>query len=169
MSVMLPAEVDPDLNKRFLEQLNRRAIDQGFQACADGKIAPRGDKHDNLRFPSGLKNVVYHFRISRDCAPYVSVSIYDARDRPRNRVWFEELSRSRGAIEDTLGTPLEWEYEPSKNLGAYIRYQLDADGSPANPAEWSRLQDAMIDAVRRLYEAVQPHLDAMPAELRQPT
>jgi hypothetical protein len=166
---MPKTKADPDLNFRFWEQLQRRAMAQGFAAGTDAKIAPRGDRHDNLRFGAGQGNVLYHYRLPPDGRPHVQVSIYDSSpDRSRNAKWFEQLLRSREAIERGFGAKLEWEYEPEDNLGAYVRHHLDGYGSLPSPPEWARLQDAMIEAMRRLYAAVQPYLDAMPREIRQP-
>jgi len=86
-----------------------------------------------------------------------------ALERSDGDTIYASLSRSRAAIEQAFGAPLEWRHEPftlTRRSTLYeIAYRI---ASPAlrdlPPTQWPDLQAQMIDAMMRLERAVYPHL-----------
>ena len=89
-----------------------------------------------------------------------SVGLYiDGGNENENDEIFHALKEVKGKIEEAFGEPLEW--LPLDNRRACRIVKLLSLGGYRNDAEdWARIQDAMIDAMIRLNDALEPHIEA---------
>ena len=86
------------------------------------------------------------------------VELYiDTPDTDTNKRIFETLLHQKDAIEAAFGAPLEWHYLEGRKASR-IHYNITDKGGLSDRDSWSALQDAMIDAMKRLYNALDPHV-----------
>jgi hypothetical protein len=86
-----------------------------------------------------------------------------ALERSDSDTIYASLSRSRVAIEEAFGAPLEWRHEPFTRTRRSTLYEVAYRiRSPAlrdlPPTHWPDLHAQMIDAMVRLERAIYPHL-----------
>jgi hypothetical protein len=92
-----------------------------------------------------------------------NATVQFALERSDGESIYETLSRSRAAIEQAFGAPLQWRREPftlARRRALYeIAYRIPAPTLRDFPAtEWADLQAQMIGAMVRLERALVPHL-----------
>lgn len=74
----------------------------------------------------------------------------------KNKAIFDTLHQQREAIEDEVGTSLEWQRLDDKRACRILK-RLEGGGL-ANPDSWPSLQDDMINAMIRFEKAIRPRL-----------
>lgn len=109
-------EDDKTTRRQFLEHLLTRAHDNGFPLHDDGSLGGKDKKAQSLYAGAGERNVGYHYWLSPGQDPYISLSIYDAKERSRNQALFDNLRQHQSAIEEAFGEPLTWERVIPNNL-----------------------------------------------------
>jgi hypothetical protein len=77
--------------------------------------------------------------------------------KEENKVIFDELKSKRAEIEAAFGGSLNWERLKDETLGSRISANVQ-DGSFDDETTWPRLQEGLVDAMRRLSAALDPHV-----------
>lgn len=183
-----PAPVDPDkhLRKRTRSRAEEREALHPKQTGAKPKSAELAQRHKlRLRFweqlldlartkglpfhanrsPStsnwiggkaGVAGYRWNYVIWMDDAGAVELDI-DTGDKRKNKRLFDALRSRRAEIETAFGAPLEWQrMDDARRSG--VRYIVRKGGLTAPEEEWPRIQAAMVEAMARLSEVLQPHL-----------
>jgi hypothetical protein len=81
-----------------------------------------------------------------------------------NKRIFDWLAKRKGEIERVFGGKLSWERIDDKR-SSRIAYTVAGGGWKSNEGNWPEIQDAMIDAMIRLENALTPHLAKLETEL----
>ena len=82
-----------------------------------------------------------------------------SKESERNKVLFNALRNQQKQVESVFGEPLNWEELPGK-IGS--RISKDAEGGWLTPeAEWTALQDKMIDMAVRMDKALKGPIQAL--------
>ena len=90
-----------------------------------------------------------------------SVGLYiDRRDENENYEIYHALENVKKEIEEAFGEPLEWKPLIGKRLCRIVK-PLSAGGYRSETEDWEEIQDAMIDAMIRLNDALEPHIKAL--------
>lgn len=78
-----------------------------------------------------------------------------------NKRIFDQIATHRDEIQDTFGQPLSWERLDDARASR-IAYPVKLGGYRDDPEDkWPEIQDAMIDAMIRLENALRPHIEAL--------
>ena len=77
---------------------------------------------------------------------------------------FDTLHSHKAEIEQSFGGVLSWERLEDKRA-CRIAFTTTAGGWRSDEAKWPAIQDAMIDAMIRLEQALTPHLEKLKTEL----
>ena len=107
---------------------------------------------------AGAGRAGLHFNYVVWMEDQAAVELYiDTGDRDENKRVFDALVARREVIEQLFGGKLEWERLDEKRA-ARVRHVLDKGGLTSGEDQWPTIQEAMIDAMGRLAEALRPHL-----------
>ncbi len=88
------------------------------------------------------------------------VGLYiDRRNKSENVEIFRALKEKKGEIEGAFGEPLEWEQRDDKRVCRIVKSQVSQGGYRNEAEDWEEIQDAMIDAMIRLNDALEPHIE----------
>ena len=85
--------------------------------------------------------------------------------RQRTRTSSTGFTGTRARSKRAFGGPLSWQRLDDKQ-GCRIAYTTTAGGYRSDESKWPAIQDAMIDAMARLEQALTPHLEKLKTELR---
>ena len=78
-------------------------------------------------------------------------------EKAENKAIFDELLAKRDAIETAFGGSLSWQRLDNKVAS---RIAAEVDGGPVkDESTWDTLQEAMVDAMKRLEHALAPGVD----------
>ena len=89
------------------------------------------------------------------------VGLYiDRIDKNENYEILRALEAKKGEIEKAFGGSIEWE-QRDDTRGCRIVKPIAQGGYRNEPEDWERIQDAMIDAMIRLNNALEPHIKAL--------
>ena len=106
---------------------------------------------------SGVRGLYLNYVVGMsDCA----VELYIDRGKDseaENKSIFDQLCAARDSIEKAFDGPLEWQRLEGKRA-CRIRYLMNGGGYRSPDEKWPEIQDAIIDAMRRLEQALQPQL-----------
>jgi hypothetical protein len=90
------------------------------------------------------------------------VELYiDRKDSEENKAIFDALAASREDIEERFGGSLLWEKLEGRKASRIS--MVIEQGSYRDEERWAEIQDAMIDAMIRLENALRPHLARLKA------
>ena len=103
---------------------------------------------------AGKAGLVYNYVILQHSGR-VELSI-DTGATEENKAIYDRLLAKRERIEEAFGQELDWDHVEGRR-SCYIRYHLEAGGY-RDEEEWAAIQDAMIEAMIRLEEALRPHI-----------
>ncbi len=143
------------LRNRFWTQLLNRARER---TPLHANIAPS----DRSYLWTPVKNGLYlRYGIQQHTS---DVKLYidrgaDRKDRENSEI-FDALVEAKGEIEEAFGEPLEW-YRLEGKRACRIDKQLSLGGY-RDEEKWHEIQDAMIDTMIRLDNALKPHIDKLP-------
>ena len=139
------------LRQQFWTQLLDRARER---TSLHANISAR--KEADLR--ASVKSRLYlQYNITKDNS---SVGLYiDRRNENENNEIFHALEDVKGEIEEAFGEPLEWKLLDNKRACRIVK-SLSQGGYRNEAEEWEEIQDAMIDAMIRLNDALEPHIEA---------
>jgi hypothetical protein len=103
---------------------------------------------------AGVSGINYNYVINLNAAR-VELDI-DCGDRTMNKAAFDTLRSKQSVIEQAFGDALDWrrqdEYQASK-----ISYRVVNHGL-RDQTYWPTVQEAMVDAMIRLEQALHPHI-----------
>jgi hypothetical protein len=88
----------------------------------------------------------------------------DTGDADDNKRIFDSLVAKKAEIEKAFGGALEWE-RLDERRACRIRYTQRLGGLSAGESEWPKIWDPLIDAMRRLVDALKPHVRTAGAQL----
>jgi hypothetical protein len=81
-----------------------------------------------------------------------------------NKAIFDKLLALKADVEKVFGAGLSWQRLDDKQ-GCRIAYTVTGGGYRSDESKWSGVQDAMIEAMARLENALAPHLARLKTEL----
>jgi len=139
------------LRLRFWEQLLDLARKRGLTFHAN-----RSPSTSNwIGGKAGVAGYRWNYVIWMDAAA-IELDI-DTGDKRKNKRLFDTLRSRKAEIETAFGAPLEWQrLDDARRSG--VRYTVQEGGLTAPESQWPQIQTAMVDAMARLSEALQPHL-----------
>jgi hypothetical protein len=112
---------------------------------------------------SGVRGLPFNYFIRQDEG---AVELYIDRgadqDKENKRI-FDWLHKHKDEIERTFGGELSWQRLDEKRA-CRIAYIIAAGGYKSDESKWPGIQDAMIDAMTRLENALTPHLAKLKTE-----
>lgn len=138
------------LRLKFWEGLLDRAKQEGVLTHASRSPG----KESWIGGASGRSGMSFNYVIWME--DDASVELYiDTGDLEENKAIFDSLVGKKAEIEKAFGGQLEWE-RLDERRASRIRCTLHNGGLSAGEAAWPKVQAAMIDAMRRLVDALKP-------------
>jgi hypothetical protein len=121
-------------------------------------FASKSPTADNwISVGAGKSGMVYSYVIRMQDA---QVDMYiDRGDAAANKQIFDALYSRKTAIEESFGSQLDWQKLDEKR-GSRIRYVLAGAGLQ-DQEKWPELYHRMIEAMEKLYKAIQPEINAL--------
>jgi serine/threonine protein kinase len=109
-----------------------------------------------FKYTIGQNNVRVEFFIGFGLSEtFADRTKIDQRDA--NKRVFDRLHTEKSKIEKAFGGALSWKRRDEKD-DCWIYYGIRLGGYNSDESEWPAIQDAMIDAMVRLEEALKPHI-----------
>ena len=138
------------LRRQFWRQLLERAKER---TPLHANISPRSVASLYATVKSG---VYLQYTIRRYDS---SVGLYiDRGNENENLEIFQALENVKEEIESAFGEPLEWKLLDGRRLCRIVK-PLSQGGYRNEAEDWEGIQDAMIDAMIRLNDALEPHIE----------
>jgi Domain of unknown function (DUF4268) len=147
-----------DLRKRFWQGLISRAKAKNTR---HGNITP--GKFSWIAAGSGVQGCPFTYSIGQHEG---RVELYIDRGSGRadeNKRMFDWLHKHKNEIEQTFGAGLDWQRLDDKQA-CRIAHTLTHGGYRSDESKWPGIQDAMIDMMIRLENALAPLLPKLNAE-----
>jgi hypothetical protein len=141
------------IRRRFWETLLERARQR---TRLYSTLSPTKDNW--IAFASGKRAMFFLTSILERKAT-VQLSI-DGGDAAENQSIFDRLKAQKSQIEAAFGAPLEW-YEPEGVRLRRIINEVGAGGYRDEESKWPTIQDAIIDGMVRLEQALRPFIQAI--------
>ena len=140
------------LRMEFWKQLLERAR---ARTQLHARIAPGTENW--ISTGAGRSGLNYNYAIRMDDA---QVELYiDRGDAEQNKQIYDALHEHKTEIEAAFGKPLEWQRLDAKRA-CRVRYIL-TDGGLQDRSRWPKVQDAMIEAMIRLEQAMKPQIQRL--------
>jgi len=118
-------------------------------------------EHNWISASAGRRGLVLSYVI-REHEADVELYIDRGKDtNDENEGVFDALLSGKDAIEQAFGAPLEWQRLEGRRA-CRIKSEIELGGC-RDEAKWPAIQNAMIDAMIRLENALRPHIDALKA------
>jgi len=105
---------------------------------------------------AGRSGYSWNYIIWMNDAGAVELEI-DTGDKRKNKRLFDALRSRKGEVEDAFGAPLEWQRLDDARRSS-IRCIVREGGLTTPEDKWPRIQAAMVEAMTRLAQALQPYL-----------
>lgn len=138
------------LRLKFWEELLERAKLKGVLTHASRSPG----KESWIGGASGRSGMSFNYVIWME--DDASVELYiDTGDLAQNKAIFDDLLSKKTEIEKTFGGQLEWE-RLDERRASRIRHTLHNGGLSVGEAAWPNVQEPMVDAMRRLVDALKP-------------
>ncbi len=138
------------LQEQFWEQLLEKSNEKFplFRSISPKQQAWNGKS-------AGISGVAYNYYIANDWA---RVELYiDTTSKEQNIEIFETLLEHREEIEDDFGEELTWERLEDKRA-CRIKRRV-SDHGLTDEDEWDVTQEKLVDAMSRLYNALEDHIN----------
>jgi len=158
-----PSAESRQVGRKRKELAERHILRLAFWESLLEKIKGRTHLHANIS-PSkeswistgaGKSGVTFNYVILMSNA---RVELYiDTQEYDTNKRYFDALYAHKEQIETAFGAPLDWLRLDTKRASR-IAYLITEKGGLKEQEHWPELQDAMIDAMTRLYRALAPHI-----------
>jgi hypothetical protein len=141
------------LRIEFWSALLARAKTQGFLLHEN-----RSPSKDHwLSGASGKSGVQFNYLVFMGDGAAIELYIGNS-DKTLNKKLFDKLQAQRQTIEESCGTPIEWERLEDK-VSSRIRWSLETPGIQSRES-WYETQDKMISAMKKFFETLKPHLQS---------
>ena len=148
-----------DLRKKFWQALLSRPK---VMATRHANIA--AGEFSWIAAGSGVRGLPFVYAVQQE-EGRVELSIdRGAGKAAENKEIFDRLHGHKEEIEKTFGGPLSWQRLDNKQA-CRIAHAMTAGGYRSDESKWPAIQDAMIDAMIRLEQALTPHLAKLKTEL----
>jgi hypothetical protein len=144
--------------KRFWEALLSRPKCQGTRHA---DIAP--GVYSWIGAGSGVRGLPFTYSIGKADGRVELYIDRGAGKQAENKDIFDRLHKHKAEIEQAFGGPLDWQRLDDKQ-GCRIAYGTTG-GYKSDEAKWPAIQDAMIEAMGRLEQALAAHLAKLKTEL----
>jgi len=142
----IPATKLGTLHYRFWEQLLERAKTVGLLTHAG-----RSTSEANwLGASTGQTGIILNYLVLKNQTA-VQLEIRTG-DKATNKHLFDQLYDQRAEIETVFGASLGWRRMDDR-ISCQVNYVMSDGGLRSPETEWPKLQDGMIDAMRRLHTA----------------
>ena len=123
----------------------------------------RPGENGSISGGSGIGGIVYYYSIALN---YGSIGVYiDRRDKKENSFIFEVLLKNKEAIEETFNDTLTWDNSPDTK-SCFIFKKYEGSGL-ADKANWTTLQNNMVNGMGKLVEAMDKYLDKISIESKE--
>jgi len=143
------------LRLKFWAQLLARAKEKGVMVHS----ARSPSKDHWLSVGAGRSGLSFNYVVWQR-QQETAVELYiDTGDKSETKHIFDQLHVHKKEIEADFGHELMWERLEDER-GARIRYIM-REGGLADESNWIPMQDAMIDAMKRLSEAIKPRIQML--------
>jgi len=146
-----------DIRKRFWTGLLEKAK---ARTKLHANISPSRDSW--VGAGAGISGLSYNYVIRQHDA---NVELYIDRGKDsetENKRIFDQIEKSRETVEKAFGEPILWERLDGKRA-CRIKYESETGGYRDDEVKWPEIQDAMIDAMVRLEQALRPHIAKLKA------
>jgi hypothetical protein len=140
------------LRLKFWEGLLARAKEMGVLTHA--QRSPSKDSW--IGGASGRSGLSFNYVVWMDDKAAVELYI-DTGDAEDNKRIFDSLFAKKAEIENAFGGTLEWD-RLDERRACRIRYTQHLGGLSVGESEWPKIWDPLIDAMRRLVNALKPHV-----------
>lgn len=140
------------LRLKFWEGLLAKAKEQGLLLHASRSPT----KESWISAGSGRCGLTFNYVVWMDDKAAAELYI-DTGDRDDNKRIFDGLAAKREAIDQAFGGKLEWERLDEKRA-CRIRHTIEEGGLTSGEDAWPKIQNSMIEAMRRLANALKPYL-----------
>lgn len=140
------------LRLKFWEGLLERAKAKGVQTHAQRSAGTAS----NLGAAAGRAGLSYNYVVWMDDESAVELYI-DTGSADDNERIFDALLAKKEEIERSFGGDLEWQ-RLDERRACRIRCVQRLGGLSAGAAEWPKIWDPLIEKMRRLVEALRPHV-----------
>jgi hypothetical protein len=147
------------LRKRFWEALLSRPK---IKTTRHANIAP--GEYQYIGAGSGVRGLLFTYFIRQDEGTAELYIDRGAGQAAENKGIFDRLHKHKDEIESAFGGELSWKRLNDKQA-CRITYISTAGGYKSDEAKWPAIQDAMIEAMGRLEQALAPHLAKLKTEL----
>jgi hypothetical protein len=138
------------IRRRFWTELLDRAR---LRTRLHGAISPTGDSW--ISATAGKGGLTFTYSVTQHAG---QVELYiDRGSGETNSIIFLEFLAHKDAIEETFGSPLDWQPLEGRR-GCRIRKRFDGAGY-RDQEQWPELQETLIDAMIRLERALRPHIN----------
>jgi hypothetical protein len=151
------------------QKAKRYAIRKRFWQRLLDRAAPKTSLHKNISAGdcnwigagSGIRGLHFNYVIRKQGG---TAELYiDRGVEEENKQVLGALKAHQAEIEKAFGGPLSWQPLEGKRA-CRIAYMTTAGGWRSDEAKWPAIQDAMIDAMVRLENALSPHLAKLRAQ-----
>jgi len=159
-----PSEVGKEVGKQKQERAERYTLRKKFWTELLEKAKQKTKLHTSIS-PSeynwvgtgaGKQGLSYYY-IIRQHETEVTLAIDRGKDMDEeNLKIFEELKKSKDAIESSFGEHLDWDYVPSRR-SCRIK-KIISVGGLRDDEKWSKIQETMIDDMIRLEKTLKPYI-----------
>lgn len=116
--------------------------------------------HSYIQSGSGKSGVRFRYLILRNRA---EVDVYiDVGEKEKNNAIFDFLHQNKQLIDADFGDALEWRRLDDDRRACRIVKVISGKGGLYDEANWSDLQDVMIESMIKLVKAVRPRVEQLP-------
>jgi hypothetical protein len=113
---------------------------------------------------SGVRGLPLNYVIGQDESRVELYIDRGADQTEANKRIFDRLHNQKQEIEGAFGSELSWQRLNEKRA-CRIAHTIGLGGYKSEESKWPEIQDAMIDAMVRLEQALIPHLAKLKTEL----
>jgi hypothetical protein len=149
----------PGIYKRFWDGLLTRAQ---VKTPLHASISPAESSW--LGVSAGVRGLLFNYVIKmRESTAELFI---DRREEPAEatKAIFDRLFTHKNEVERVFGADLAW-LRLNHRRSCRIACHLAVGGWRNDESDWPRIQDAMIDAMIRLNNALRPHIETLKADV----
>lgn len=166
------ASSSPHQQKQEEDRPERYGLRRKFWEALLSRPKVKGTRHADITpgeyswigAGSGVRGVPFVYAIQQEEGRVELFIDRGSGQAAENKDIFDRLNKHKDQIEAAFGGVLSWQRLDNKQ-GCRIAHTVTTGGYRSDEAKWPGIQDAMIDAMIRLEQALTPHLMRLKAEL----